>query len=239
MGSMRGFGRNLRELVVVVAGILIAFTLDAWWDGRTEAEWRQSELQSLRQEFTESRVQLEQWIRIHEMIADRTGIVIETLESAPAGAAVPVPDSVLAGVLVMPTYDPTLGTLEALLASGDLSRLREPRLISLLARWPGLVADVREDEESVVRHVQTQLIPLLGARVDLARVQDLRRAVVGRVVRETSDSMPGTIQPLIHERAVVSSLGVNLDYHRQATGGLRELGTQIDSVLALLGAEER
>jgi hypothetical protein len=29
MASMRGFGRNLRELVVVVAGILIAFTLDA------------------------------------------------------------------------------------------------------------------------------------------------------------------------------------------------------------------
>lgn len=236
---MKGVGRNLRELVVVVAGILIAFTLDAWWDGRTEAEWRHSEFQSLQQEFTTSRVQLEQWIRIHEMIADRTGFVIETLENSPAGTAVPIPDTVLAGVLVMPTYDPTLGTLEALLASGDLSRLREPHLVALLARWPGMVADVREDEESVVRHVQTQLIPLLGSRVDLARVQDLRGLVVGRVVRETTNSIPGTAQPLIHERAIVSSLGVNLDYHRQATGGLRELGTQIDSVLALLGDEER
>lgn len=39
---MKGVGRNLRELVVVVAGILIAFTLDAWWDGRTEADHRQA-----------------------------------------------------------------------------------------------------------------------------------------------------------------------------------------------------
>lgn len=69
--------------------------------------------------------------------------------------------------------------------------------------------------------------------------RNLRGVVVGRVVRETTNRLPGTAQPLIHERAVASSLGVNLDYHRQATGDLRELGAQIDSVLALLGDEKR
>lgn len=235
---MTGFGRNLRELVVVVAGILIAFSLDAWWDGRTENEWLKSEFESLRQEFTDSRVQLEQRIRLHEMIADRTRYVIEALDDVPMGATAPIPDSVLAGALVMPTYDPTLGTLEALLASGDLSRLKERKLISLLARWPGMVADVREDEESVVRHVQTQLLPLLGSRVDLASVQDMRRYVVARIILGGTGRMPGTTQPLVHERAVVSSFGVNLDYHRQATGGLRELAAQINSVLALLDGHQ-
>jgi hypothetical protein len=216
------------EGVVIVASILLAFALDAWWDRRGERVWERAQLEALHGEFTENHIDLSSALEVHELVRARSDSLIEYLRQTRFGTSVEVADTVLAAVLITPTYDPALGTLGALLTSGDLSRIRNQRLVALLARWPGAVEDVTEDEQSVVRHVQTQLVPLLGSRVDLAEVQVLRSSVVNGVpVRRgvVGGFGPGAAgaQLLTSELSVISALGANQDYHRLSSGGLRRL----------------
>jgi len=45
--SRRSIGELLLELVIVAGGILIAFSLDAWWDDRAEARWEVTQLEAI------------------------------------------------------------------------------------------------------------------------------------------------------------------------------------------------
>ena len=47
------WSRTLAEGAAILASILPAFWIDAWWDGREEDELSQSYLLGLREEFTQ------------------------------------------------------------------------------------------------------------------------------------------------------------------------------------------
>ena len=61
------------------------------------------------------------------------------------------------------SYNPTSGVLEGLIASGELSIIRNQELRGLLASWPGRVSENAEDEEWVFRDVQSIYSPYLNS----------------------------------------------------------------------------
>lgn len=92
------------------------------------------------------------------------GILIALLRMMEPGAAPTAPSEVtvhLNSALVAWTFNPSDGVLQDLLNSGRLHLIRNDRLRSKLAAWPGRVADLAEDEAANKMILDEQLLPFL------------------------------------------------------------------------------
>jgi len=146
-GGRRSLGSFLLELVAVVGGILIAFSLDAWWDDRAEARWEVTQLHALHDEFSRNLGEFEAIQLSHERQARHVLRMLAEVAGAEPGTPMPFRDSVLADLVGWRTTDVSSGTLDALLASGRLTAMRNPDLRRMLAEWPAELHDGLEDEE--------------------------------------------------------------------------------------------
>ena len=165
------FGRLALEGMVIVASILLAFALDTWWDGRSERAEEAAVLENLRREFAAADVQFEFYYGWHERITAAIGSTLEAARAARAEGIdhVVVPDTALALTYLAPTFDPRLGTLDGLRASGRLKLIQDPELRHALAGWNGLLREGTEEEVKAQRHVADQLDPVLRRRMDVSR----------------------------------------------------------------------
>ena len=154
--------RALVEGVVIVGSILLAFGIDAWWGALDEAAQRTAVIEGLRSDFEAARVDLDRVAAFH--IEGR----MATAELMRMGAGGPLSeasssrvDSLFAGVTLVASFDPPLGTLEALISSGDLDLLDDPALAADLTRFQGEVADL-DREQRFAREAMIRLFEYLG-----------------------------------------------------------------------------
>ena len=134
----------IRDLVVVVAGILAALWLESWWqDQQDQIEERQI-LTSLKEEFQANQVQLkdriETWTRARsrqvELHALMGGEINE--ESIAEFRSIYRRYTGNGGRFF---FDPRQGQLTSVINSGKLGLISSPELRSLIADWPALIAD--------------------------------------------------------------------------------------------------
>jgi quercetin dioxygenase-like cupin family protein len=156
----------LGEVVILVLGILIAFGLDSWWDARKAIEWEHTQLESLHEEFDANLAHVGRVVRSHEITATGVTRILEFASESPPGATAVFPDSVLALLIAWRTSEMTMGTLDALLASGDLGRLRNADLRKDLAAWKAWVLDAQEKEVLAREFIEFVMTPaLLGQEI--------------------------------------------------------------------------
>ena len=170
-------GRGLlAEGLVVIVSILIAFGLDAWWDGWRAQVDLGEDLANVREEILANLEALE----LH-LLMQRTavGSVVELAERAVAaapGETIEVPDTVLLAALVhVPTYDPSTGAVDALIARGGLSQIEDRSLQDILTGFRTAVLDLREDELEARRIAHEEVLPLLVPETEMEGLEDVRR----------------------------------------------------------------
>jgi hypothetical protein len=114
------------EGVVIVASILLAFALDAWWDSRGQRQEETQVLENLRSEFQAAGSQLDRYLIIDQTTLASIERILRSARAAHAAgrAQVEVATVDLARTLIAPTFDPRTGTLDGLLASGRLGILK-------------------------------------------------------------------------------------------------------------------
>jgi len=159
--------QNLRlgvEGALIVVSILLAFAIDAWWDGRQEGKEEAAVLQGLHAEFRGHQEaitstllrygQAEEDLRwlVRRGGSDQDPYPLDSLRWA------------LQWALGSPTFDPPTGTILGLLSSGRLERISRAELRSALAAWPAMVEDIRENEESIRAFVTLELVPALAGK---------------------------------------------------------------------------
>ena len=130
--------RLLLEMLVVVASILIAFSLDAWWSRRSELRTERAHLRALQSDFEQNVARLNQLIAREERIVDASRRLLLVATSAQAGH----PDSVrtlLGQVFNSGRFDPVMGAYEAVVSSGGLAQVRDDRLRLALADFASLL----------------------------------------------------------------------------------------------------
>lgn len=154
--------RILAEGAAIIVSILLAFAIDAWWDGVRERDQERTVLAGLQSEFRTNSARLEANLAAHEGTLDAATELI-----AISDGSGPVPrDSMvflLRRVFVDAySYNPSGGVLEGLIASGELGLIRSPELRGLLASWPGQLEENAEDEAWVFKDVQEVYTPYLN-----------------------------------------------------------------------------
>ena len=147
------------EGVAIIASILLAFWIDAWWDERQNRSEEQQILQGLHEEFT----------NFHEILVDDLGDHLQSIhslerfliviDSDPLDVPGPAVDAVLLEMLNPGTTDLGNGALSALLSSGRIELLTNRNLRASLAAWEGVMDEVRDDQSDNSRMVFERSVP--------------------------------------------------------------------------------
>jgi hypothetical protein len=150
----------VRDIVLIVFSILIAFILQAWWDDHRDRRRLHNDLLSVRSEFEAAHIYISENIELLRSAAN----AIQAILSKAGPTALPMsPDSVQDLMSVawgVRTLEVASGALNALLSSDDMHLIRNDTLKSLLGGWEALVYDARENTEWLREHGDERLIPL-------------------------------------------------------------------------------
>ena len=159
------WGRIAAEGIAIVVSILLAFSIDAAWDASRERAEERRALSGLRDEFRENLERLDANLGRHRTTLSACRALLAISDGGP----VPAPDStaiLLRRAFVDAfSYNPSVGVLEGLIASGDLGLIRDTELRNLLASWPAQLEENGEDEAWVFKDVQEIYIPYLNSAV--------------------------------------------------------------------------
>lgn len=139
--SDRTWGSLLVELVIIVVGVLIAFGLNSWWDGRTTALRERAYLRALASDVDQNVSRLEAQIETDRRVLESTQGLLERTKAA-GPVAQDSARALLANVFLSARFEPVMGTYEALVSSGDLTFIGDDTLRAWLADF---AAQVRDD----------------------------------------------------------------------------------------------
>ena len=147
-----------QEFVVVVVGVFVAVAAESWWsDRRFEREIREDMLV----EFESNILILDADIVFNddarELIGALSGLSDEALFA--------IPDAVLStqfgsGNLESAGFDPELGSVQALVKSGNLGAVGDRELRLRLSRWDGLMEQCRRKNVQAV-NLEKSIMPLI------------------------------------------------------------------------------
>jgi hypothetical protein len=149
----------MAEGIAIVASILIAFALDAWWDDRQESARETALLSRLHAESEENLRRLLAARGTHEDALLASDSLFRLIAIHRGSAPPATVDSLLLRAINTRTFDPASGTLNAVLATGDLNLIRDDSIRTLVAGWPDLVTDLRE-EQILDFNMSWEFIPL-------------------------------------------------------------------------------
>jgi hypothetical protein len=161
----------LLEAGAIVASILLAFALDAWWDDSVARSEARVLLANVGEEFSSSREAMVGIIGVTEL---EVGVAMTLAEELKGSSQAQVFDSILVLVLNDITFNPGAGAYESLMASGLLTELDAQDLRNALAAWPAVLEDAVEEQRRLQRLGDEQLKPLIEASSsDLAGVYEM------------------------------------------------------------------
>jgi len=165
------WSRLTAEGATIVVGILLAFGIQAWWEGRIEAEQRDALLASLASDFELAEIDLVRVRGYYEFGAAASAALLELPTSQTlSGDVGPRVDSLLSYATYGGSFDPPDGTISAVLGSGNLNVLENQLLASELTAWPGRLSDLRRTEESLARGVGLLADYLAESGIDVSNL---------------------------------------------------------------------
>ena len=181
--------KNAREAALIIVSILLAFLIDASWEGRQERREERELLENLQVEFRQTRELVSDAVRGHEGYGERALRLAEFGLSSGSEEPEDLARLINSVFLTYLTTYPETGVLDGTLASGRLDLVADDELRSRLAAWPRTFNEFREQEvfiEEWVREAQPVLyasVPLAAAVVAGARGESMVEAMGPEVRR--------------------------------------------------------
>jgi len=210
------------EAVAIVASILLAFAIDAWWNERQLRVGEAELLAGLQQEFRHNRTVLVQSIELHSTIL---GGLQELLIASRKGAwqsETLTFDQALVYLTAPPTLDFDGGVLDALVSADRFEIISNRNLRIKLAGWRSVFEEVRDDEIFNRDLVFDQVVPyLLRWHVPVSRSFEGRIGYWPVASKSIADDPNGLSRLLSSKYCSVFATGilitprVNMNWHLQ------------------------
>ncbi len=135
------------EAAAIVASILLAFSIDAWWDSVQDRAEEREILSLLRAEFTANQKVLARTAGIHRLNLDAMREIISASEADNSVGGESL-DALFRQAGGTPHYNPATGALAATISSGRIDLIRNIELRNRLAGWNSIVSDLILDEQT-------------------------------------------------------------------------------------------
>lgn len=143
----------LAEGVIIVVSILLAFSIDAWWNDRQDRIEESELIALIHAEAVANRELFSQYRQLHQGIVDAGKRLLErtgpdaTIEAHATEGIV----SDLALFTDWWTVQPSVGAISSIIQSGQISLIQSEKLRIELAAWESHLEDLRVNEETVLR----------------------------------------------------------------------------------------
>ena len=155
------------ESVAIVVSILLAFSLNAWWENRLERELESQQLTRLQVELV-TNIELMDEFRFADSSINTGLRVIEMMEDAQASETVDI--MITAASLFNLTRASTLeietSVFDCLVRSGSLDVIRDQQIVSALAAWERTVRNYADLAVVSRATTETILLPALHRRAN-------------------------------------------------------------------------
>jgi hypothetical protein len=220
------------EGAAIVVGILLAFTIDAWWEERALRIEEQQVLQGLRSEFHSIRDVLSGHLSEHLTNLKTLEDFLGAAGSSGAEKAGPIIDATLLALLSPATSDIGSGTLDALLSSGRIEILTNKSLRAKLAAWEGVMGEVWDDQALHVKAVYEIHIPyFLSENIPAGTAMRQWYDEWPLPPRLPSDD-PDMVSRLLGDESLRGMVEINYGYKRHLTEEFDNALAAVNAILA-------
>ncbi len=223
---------------VIVGSILLAFSLDAWWDDRVRENELRNQLAVVARELRSSREALQRALDVHDMNAHLAQHLATTLGRVAEGAEVVVSDTLVGPLFPQVTADVTTGSLDAFIAAGGLELIEDADIRRHLLDWPTRIEDLLDDEIYLRNFAAAHLASYLRAHAAVANAELLNIPWLlgrfGKGPRVDPDRL-GTVT-LRRDQRLLNLLAARESGERGMRYGLVEMLDQADRIIAALEA---
>ena len=198
-----GWIRRLAEATTITLSILIAFSIDAWWDGVQERSADRSHLESVLRELQTTANLLDDAVRLHRQSQAQALAVLEVTSAGQLTVTADSLESLVVSLWSSYLINPPTGALQAATLAGTIARLPDQELKDQLLGWDGLLEDLLEEEVTGSENATAFLHDFLARRVSMRGIfAAYRVSVSGEVIGAARRSLP----PSRHSPGVESLL---------------------------------
>ena len=139
------WGDAARDVVLIVASILIAFGLDTWWDDLKERRVRSEQIVTLMSEFEVAKDTLTSLSGYLDDAAAATNELLTLMGPEAAGLESEKIFTLLERSLNFGAVAPNYTALESVLTTSNPQVETSDTLVALLGNWPGQMEDLEND----------------------------------------------------------------------------------------------
>jgi hypothetical protein len=228
-------GRFVAEGVLIVASILLAFGIQAWWDDRVEQRELRTALVGLRADFVRNLSSLDSARTANEDLQEAARGLLELTGPqavAPSDAAL-LPDLVQ-GVLNRHRFSAYDSHLKSLINTGRWDLIESEALKESLNEWEALVSNLSRREESAVEGINNRLIVRIW---ELAPMRTLDMPIARFRAEVGPSRFPAIYEPLLRDMYFEAAVDERWQDAFNLIAGLDRLEAVAHRVIALVDEE--
>lgn len=160
----------LIEIIVIIAGILLAIALNNWNESRKEHAEEQIILKDLQRDFQDNLIQLQEKIRVTKRSEASIQKIVQTFIKKETGAKKAEELKLLnEALMIRSTFDPKVGSLNELWSAGKLRIIHNKVLRNKLSAWSSHLAEAKEIETRL-RENQNRIYDYLYDKFPMADI---------------------------------------------------------------------
>jgi len=148
----------LLEGLAIIVSILLAFSIDAWWDDRKDRNEELELLVGLEIEIVDLRDRLDRWANINKSGIDSIG---QYLSDSVTEMDLQSIESTFWFASIGNVLDQG-GALDALFTSGRLERISDRKIRARLMKWPDWLEDIHTNDLSARGFSVSQIQPFIA-----------------------------------------------------------------------------
>jgi hypothetical protein len=150
------------EAAAIVASILLAFAIDAWWNERKERQFEQETLVGLEAEYEDHHGTIDGQIALHKQLLGAVGNLMKACQSGTYTASDMSLDDAVYGLTIPVTTDLGSGVRDSLITAGRIEVLSNRELRYALSEWDSVLDEVIDGQLFSLDLVRETFIPLLA-----------------------------------------------------------------------------
>ncbi len=222
--------RVFAEGAVIVLSILLAFGIDAWWEGRQERAEEREALEALADDFDAAARELESERLLVDSLLTASHAILRWTGPDADSRHVDSLALVLPELSRMPNYQPPTGTLDALVGSGDLRLIRSDTLRAALASFQNRLAAHKRSEGFGADMLFGEYLPYLNEVLPMKRF-----GLGGDGVSRFEVDVGALLRSMEFENQIQHRV-TNLQF---LAASVQRFGVFLDGLRAMLGEELR
>ena len=224
--------RTAVEAAAIVASILMAFAIDAWWDEREERKFERQALISLKAEYQDHREVL---TRHRTGYADQLQGIASLMLACQQGYWSSDDHSIddAIGYLQMPsTTDLGSGVRDSLTSAGRIDVIQNEQLRYELSEWDSVLAELTDNQIFNSNMVASLIHPYLTQQnIPMSATLDETRKIWPTPTRSLSTD-PDAMASLFADPRFHSIVEIRYGYLLHASNELDNVISAVDSILA-------